>query len=500
MAPRQSAELIQCDVALVGAGIMSATMAWLLHYLDPSLKLVVLERAPRAAEESSNPWNNAGTGHAALCELNYTVEQPDGTVDISKAIKINEQFQISRQLWAYLVEQGVITDPKSFLNITPHMTFVRGADNVSFLQRRFEALKVNPLFASMEFSADPAKIAQWAPLLIDGRTGDEPIATTFDAEGTDVNFGELTKLLLAPIQADGALVEYGREVTSLTKLADGSWSLRAKHAHGGPDQLIKATRVFIGAGGYALSLLQKAHLPEITGYGLFPISGQFLVTNKPDIVARHNTKVYGKASVGAPPMSVPHLDARVIDGEHWVLFGPFAGQSPKFLKEGSLLDLPKSLRPANLKSMLAVAKDNLDLAKYLVGQILLPPKRKGEELSAFMPTANLGDWTMWQAGQRAQIIKPSKEKGGTLEFGTEAIVSSDGSMQAVLGASPGASTAVTIMLDILARAWADRMDEWGPKLKVAIPTYGQSLAPDPELAKQTISRTAEILQINGPTW
>ena len=500
MSSRQSVELIQADVALVGAGIMTATMAWLLHHLDPKLKLLVIERAIRAAEESSNPWNNAGTGHAALCELNYTVEQPDHSVDISKAVKINEQFQISRQFWAHLVQQGVIADPKSFLNITPHMTFVRGTDNVAFLQRRFEALRVNPLFASMKFAASPQEIAQWAPLLIEGRTDGEPIAATYSAEGTDVNFGDLTKQLLASLQADGVRVEYGHDVTSLNKLPDGSWSLRANHLHGGSEQLIRARRVFIGAGGYSLPLLQKARLPEIEGYGLFPISGQFLVTNQPDIVARHNAKVYGKASVGAPPMSVPHLDARVIDGENWILFGPFAGQSPKFLKDGSLFDLPRSLRPSNLRPMSAVAKDNFDLAKYLVGQVLLSPTRKADELAAFMPSANPSDWTMWQAGQRAQIIKPHKQKGGTLEFGTEAIVSADGTMQAVLGASPGASTAVPIMIDILQRAWPTRRTEWEPKLKAIIPTLGTPLAKDATLAKKTLDATAEVLQINGPDW
>jgi len=499
MASRQPADLVQGDVVLVGAGIMTATMAWLLHHLDPGLRLVILERADQAAEESSNAWNNAGTGHAALCELNYTAERADGSVDITKAVQINEQFQVSRTFWAHLVEQGVIADPKSFISPTPHMTLVHGHDNIAFLRRRFEALKPNPLFASMEFSDSQAQIGEWSPLIIDGRDDAEPIAATYDAEGTDIDFGELTKLLLAHLESDGVSVLYGHEVTSLDKLAHGSWVLRTR-SHGGAGLIVQAPKVFIGAGGYALPLLQKAHVKEIAGYGLFPISGKFLVTNKPEIVDRHDTKVYGKAGVGAPPMSVPHLDARLIDGERWVLFGPFAGQSPKFLKGGSVLDLPRSLRPGNLWPMLSVLRDNLGLAKYLVGQILLPPQRQGDELRAFMPTANLDDWTMMQAGQRAQIIKPSKTSGGTLELGTEAIVTADGSMQAVLGASPGASTTVPIMLDILQRAWPNHWNSWTEKLKKVLPTLGTPLAEDAQLAKKELTRTAELLGVNAPTW
>jgi len=519
--PSDDVELVRCDVALVGAGIMSATMAMLLHALDPSLTLVIFEREARAAQESSNPWNNAGTGHSALCELNYTAERADGSVDIAKAVHIDEQFQVSRQFWAHFVEAGVLGEPSGFISQTPHMTLVHGDDDIAFLNRRFDALKPNPLFASMRFSAAREQIGEWAPLITEGR-GSEPIAATFDAEGTDVNFGELTRRYLAHLQADGVRVYLGHEVTSVTKLADGSWSLRAtgvrrfgplpgraKTSDPSGTVLVKAAKVFVGAGGYALPLLQKARLPEIAGYGLFPISGEFLVTNDPAIVNRHNAKVYGKASVGAPPMSVPHLDARVIDGERWVLFGPFAGQSPKFLKDGSVLDLPKSLRIGNLAPMLTVAKDNLDLVRYLMGQLAMTPERKTEALREFMPTASPHGWTLTTGGQRAQIIKPQPSSHGgtrphaihgTLEFGTEAIVSADGSMQAVLGASPGASTAVPIMLDILARAWANRLDEWTPKLQQMIPTYGTPLADDASLAHATISRTAEILGIEGPAW
>jgi malate dehydrogenase (quinone) len=494
-----SPEVIEADVALVGAGIMSATLAWLLSELDPGLKIVLLEKEAGPATESSNPWNNAGTGHAGFCELNYSVEQPDGSVDVSKAVKINEQFQVSRQLWAYLVEHGVIADPKTFINSTPHMTFVYGENNVAYSRTRFAALSQNTLFGSMEYSEDRAQIEAWSPLLIEGREAGEPIAATFDPTGTDVNFGTLTKAYLKALQEKGGQVFYNLEVTDIKRGTNEAWFLRGKHTGGGKGKIVKAKKVFIGAGGYALHLLQKAGLPEVVGYGLFPISGQFLTTSNPAVVKRHHTKVYGKAAVGAPPMSVPHLDARVIDGEDYVLFGPFAGSSPKFLKEGSIFDLPGALRPHNILPMLEVAKDNLDLVKYLMQQIVLPPNKQLVELQAFYPEAELADWKMLTAGQRAQIIKRDAEGHGTLQFGTETIVGGEGTISGLLGASPGASTAVPIMLELLKKCFADQLDAWSGKLKEIIPTWGTELNKNPELAKETLTRTANVLQITPPT-
>ncbi|MDR0837544.1 MAG: malate dehydrogenase (quinone) [Propionibacteriaceae bacterium] len=498
IAKRQASEFIETDVVCVGAGIMSATLALLLSELDPNLKVTVVERLEAPALESTGPWNNAGTGHAGLCELNYSVEQADGSVDISKAIKINEQFQISRQLWSYLVEQGQLSDTRAFINSTPHMVFVHGDDHVNYLRARRDAMAGQPLLASMSYSEDAAQIGQWSPLLIEGRKGNEPIAASYDPTGTDVNFGALTRSYLNTVTERGGDVIYNFDVTDLKPSGDGGWLLRAAHTGGGHGIIIKAAKVFIGAGGYALNLLQKAGLPEAQGYGLFPISGQFLTTSKRAIVARHSQKVYGKASVGAPPMSVPHLDARIIDGEKYVLFGPFAGSSPKFLKDGSLLDLPLSLRPHNILPMLEVAKDNLPLVKYLASQILLPPSAQEASLREFYPDADLADWKLLAAGQRAQIIKKDENGHGTLQFGTETIVGGGGSIAGLLGASPGASTAVPIMLGLLEKIFAERIDGWRDQLLKIVPTWGKSLNDDVALARATMTHTAEVLGITPP--
>ncbi|MCL1842146.1 MAG: malate dehydrogenase (quinone) [Propionibacteriaceae bacterium] len=490
---------LTCDVALVGAGVMSATLATLLSSLDPSLKLVIIERQPEPAQESSNAWNNAGTGHAGMCELNYSVEQPDGSVDVSKAVRINEQFQVSRQLWASLVTAGVIADPSSFINPTAHMSFITGAPGVRYMRTRYETMIANPLYSTMKFSDDLGQIEQWAPLLARGRTPSQPIACTWDPEGTDVNFGSLTTQLLAWLQSRGAVLECDHEVTGLQRQADGTWVLQAKGRTGADGLVVRASRLFVGAGGYALSLLQKAHLPEVRGIGLFPISGKFLVTNAPDVVAQHGAKVYGQAEVGAPPMSVPHLDARVIDGEKWVLFGPFAGQSITFLKHGSIWDAPRMVRPHNLIPMLQVAIDNFGLLNYLGQQILASKTKQYNQLRAFYPQADPSQWHMTVAGQRAQVIKVGPNGRGSLEFGTETIFAANDTVAAVLGASPGASTAVPIMLAVLKRVFADRMDGWEPKLRELIPTWGTPLSDDADLAQRTRERTADILKITRPT-
>jgi malate dehydrogenase (quinone) len=494
---RHGAQYIETDVVLVGAGIMSATLALLLSELDPGLKTLVIERRPGPAEESSNPWNNAGTGHAGLCELNYSVEQPDGSVDISKAIKINEQFQVTRQLWTYLVEQGVLKDPKTFINPTPHLTFVTGDDQVNYMRARWEAMHTNVLFDSMRYSESHPEITEGAPLLTAGRDAGVPVGCSYDQTGTDVDFGSLTRDYLRIVADRGGEVTYNFDVSDV-KPAGENWLIKANHTGGGHGLVIKAKKVFIGAGGYALHLLQRSGIPEANGYGLFPISGQFLTTSKRAIIAQHDTKVYGKASVGAPPMSVPHLDARVIGGERYVLFGPFAGSSPKFLKTGSILDLPLSLRTHNIKPMLEVAKDNLSLVKYLVGQILLPPSKQLEALQQFYPEADLADWTMVQAGQRAQILKTDEHGHGTLQFGTELVVGGGGSIAGLLGASPGASTAAPIMLGLLEKCFPDRIDAWKPLLTKIVPTWGKNLSDDPTLAKATQARTAEALGIQPP--
>jgi malate dehydrogenase (quinone) len=485
------------DVVLIGGGIMSATLGTLLKQLQPDWKIVVCERLSEVAQESSNAWNNAGTGHAALCELNYMPEAPDGTVDPAKAVGINEQFQQSRQLWASLVERGVLDEPSTFINSVPHMTFVRGSWDVAYLKKRYEALMTQPLFAGIEYSDDSRVINQWAPLLMQKRRKGEPFAATRVPAGTDVDFGALTRQLFDHLKEQDVEVLTNREVRNLTKLKDGTWKVSYRHSLGKTPGSFRARFVFVGAGGWAIKLLQRSGIPEIKGYGVFPIGGQFLKTTNPAIVAQHKAKVYSQASVGAPPMSVPHLDTRVVDGEASLLFGPFATFSPKFLKHGRITDIVAQVRPSNLWPMLKVAVDNPSLITYLVGELLKNHKKKVDSLRTFMPTAKDEDWELIQAGQRAQVMKKDPEKGGVLQFGTEVVTSADGTIAGLLGASPGASTAASIMLSLLRTCFPERMPEWEPALRELIPSYGETLNPHPEVAAESLRTTAEVLGITA---
>ncbi|MDR7186851.1 MULTISPECIES: malate:quinone oxidoreductase [Microbacterium] len=485
------------DVLLIGGGIMSATLGTLLQELQPDLKIAVFERLSDVALESSNAWNNAGTGHAALCELNYMPEGKDGSVDPAKAISINEQFQQSRQLWSSLVEAGVLDAPSTFINSAPHMTFVRGEKDVAYLKKRYEALKDEPLFAGIEYSEDSRVINTWAPLLMQKRLKGEPFAATRVPAGTDVDFGALTRQLVDRLAENGADVRTNTEVRKLKRLSDGTWSVKYRRTIGRTPGEIRAKFVFVGAGGWALKLLQRSGIPEISGYGVFPIGGQFLKTSNPAVVAQHKAKVYSQASVGAPPMSVPHLDTRVVDGEASLLFGPFATFSPKFLKTGSWFDIVGQVRPGNLGPMLKVAWDNPSLITYLVGELLKNHKKKVDSLRTFMPTAKDEDWEIIQAGQRAQVMKKDPEKGGVLQFGTEVVTGADGTIAGLLGASPGASTAVSIMLGLLKTCFPDRIEEWEPRLRELIPSYGDTLNARPAVARESLGETAETLALTA---
>lgn len=487
------------DVLLVGAGAMSSTLAMLLKQLDPSLKICVIERLKSVAKESTDGWNNAGTGHAAYCELNYTPEDAQGNVDISKALTINSSFELSLQFWSHLVKQAVLPEPKSFINRTPHLSFVWGEKNVAFLKKRHSLMSAHHLFQGMQYSEDPEQLKQWMPLVMKGRDASEPVAATYIPHGSDVDFGSLARYMMAHlVEHENFELILNHDVEDLQRSSQGGWSVLVEDRESGRATRIRSKFVFLGAGGGALPLLQKSDIPESEGYGGFPVSGQWLVCEDTQVADQHHAKVYGKAAIGAPPMSVPHLDTRVINGKKALLFGPFAGFTTKFLKKGSILDLPSSIRGNNLKPMMAVGMNNMDLTKYLISEVFQSNRSRMASLRDYFPQAKDGNWRLADAGQRVQIIKKDEKGGGKLEFGTEIVAAKDGSIASLLGASPGASTAVHAMLDVIERCFADRLDkdQWREKLKVMIPSYGESLIDDAALLSRVRQDTLSTLQLN----
>ncbi len=473
---------------------MSATLGTMLKELSPNLEIKLFEKLSKPAEESSNEWNNAGTGHSALCELNYTKEEADGSVNIDKAIQINEQFQLSKQFWTYLVNKGSLTDPQSFIRPVPHMSFVYGDKNVQFLKNRCDTLSKNPLFTGMTFTDNFETLKHWMPLMMEGRSQDERIAATKIESGTDVNFGNLTRSLLSDLKDQGVELNYNHSVQNIRRNEDNSWQLKIYNAETKKVEYHNTQFVFIGAGGGSLPLLQKTGIKEASNIGGFPVSGLFMVCNNEEIIAKHDAKVYGKAKVGAPPMSVPHLDTRYIEGKRSLLFGPFAGFSPKFLKTGSNLDLFGSVKPNNIFTMLSAGLKEMGLTKYLVEQVLLSDEKRLEELKEFIPTAKLEDWDIVIAGQRVQVIKDTQEGGkGTLQFGTELVTSEDGSISALLGASPGASTAVHVMLQLLENCFPNEFVNWEDKIKQMIPSFRTNLSDNPDLFNEINSSTSKAL-------
>ena len=492
--------LTEPDVVLIGAGVMSATLGVFLRELEPSLRMEMFETLEGPAQESSEAWNNAGTGHAANCELNYTPEQADGHVDISKALQVNVEFDLSRQFWSYLVRKGAIKDPRSFIHPVPHMSFIRGAKNVAFLRKRFEAMSAHHCYHGMEYSEDRQQIASWAPLVMEERRADEPVAATRIVTGTDVDYGSLTRQLVDHLGASGGFsAHYLNRVTGISRAEGGRWRVEVKDKKSRETRAVTAKFVFIGAGGGALPLLEKSGIPEGKGYGGFPVSGIWLRCDEPDINERHHAKVYSKAAVGSPPMSVPHLDTRVIGGQHSLLFGPYAGFSTRFLKHGSLMDLFESVEPSNITPLLSAARDNLGLTEYLIGQVLQSSGHRFGTLQEIYPGADPDDWKLQVAGQRVQIIRPDAEHGGLLEFGTEVVVAADRSLIALLGASPGASTAAFIAISVLEKGFPQELaaSGWARKLREIIPSYGVSLIDDADFTRHIRADTAEVLKVDN---
>lgn len=482
------------DALLIGAGIISSTLSVMLQQLQPEWSQMILERLDVPGAESSDVWNNAGTGHSALCELNYTPEV-NGRIDISKAVGVNEKFQVSRQFWSYLVEESILGDPSDFINPVPHVSFASGMKQVDFLKARYEALSQHPLFPNMQFSDEEEKFTEFLPLMARGRDFNNPVAISWFDTGTDINYGALTRQYLDAATKRGTQVRYGTEVKKIVR--DGTkWKVTSKNLHTGDISVVTANFVFVGAGGMALPLLQKSGIREIKGFGGFPVSGQWLRCKNPELVEQHAAKVYGQASVDAPPMSVPHLDTRIIDGEKGLLFGPYAGWTPKFLKKGKYTDLFTSIRLNNIPSYLGVGVQELGLTKYLIEEVLKDKHAKVEALREYMPTARPEDWELVVAGQRVQVIKPiGAPKFGSLEFGTALVNSADGTIAGLMGASPGASIAPSAMIEVLERCFGSKMHQWSPKLKEMVPSYGTRLAKNPVLFDQQWQRSQKTLKL-----
>ncbi len=470
--------LDQPDVVIIGSGIMSANLGFMLKQLDPKLSIQLYEVTDKVSQEASDGWNNAGTGHAGICEISYTPDRgPDGEVDVTKAISVFQEFLHSKLLWAYAVREGLIKNPKDFINPVPHMSFVHGAEQVDFLKSRYKGMAAHHFFEEMEFSTDPDQIAAWAPLLMTGR-GDVPVAATKMMGGTDINFGSIARKLVEWLgNQPGCKVSTGHRVVDLDEIDEG-WSVTVKDLNEGTKHTVRTKFVFVGAGGGSLPLLQKAGIKEAKGYGGFPIAGQWLVTDDPKLVDQHNAKVYGQALGAAPTMAVPHLDTRVIDGKSYILFGPFGSWTTKFLhKKGSFLDMPLSVKPNNITTLIQSGLANYPLVEYLVGQCLQSMQDRLDVLREFFPDAVSTDWDLIDAGIRVQAIKKTDGKAGIVHFGTEVLTNEKRTISSLLGASPGASVCVNVMLDTIKQCFPELLEspESKAKMNSMVPVYGENL-------------------------
>lgn len=485
------------DVAIIGSGIMSATLAVLLHRLDPRLQIQMIEVTEETSQEASHGWNNAGTGHAGICELSYTPARDDtGKVPIHRALHIFEQFEHSKQFWSYLVANGITNQASDFIHAVPHVCFVQGRDDVDFLQTRHAAMTQHHFFADNVLTSDSDTIAAWAPLLMEGRPRG-PVAATSGA-GTEVDYGRLARQMCNWVSTEeNCRVSTGWRAISITK-DNRKWDVALQHSQSGEQRFIRAPFVFVGAGGGSLPLLQSTRLPESRGLAGFPIGGQWLVCDETNITSRHCAKVYGATPPSSPSLGAGHLDVRRLNGKRQLLFGPFASWTTRFLKHsGSWMDLPASVRPHNVESLLRTALKNSDLLKYLIQQGLQSMNERMEALRMFYPQAQTEHWRLIDAGIRVQTIKHSDR--GTIHFGTEVFYPADKSLASLLGASPGASVSVNIALEVVKTCLPTLLNDATKRARMReiIPTFDTDLklpqhAP---LFRETTRNAAELLQL-----
>ena len=486
---------IQNDVVCIGGGIMSVTLAKLVQELDPNINITIYEKLSSCALESTQSINNAGTGHAGFCELNYTPLNSQKEVNIERALKINREFEVSLQFWSFLAKKYKNFKPKSFITKTPHISFVKGKKNIFFLKKRFEALSKTLLFKGIEFSRNKEIIKKWAPLI--GVESKDEIAMTKYEYGSDVDFESLSHEILKILSMNKNFsVHTHHEVKSISqKNNNNTWNIKIYNTKNKETISVNAKFIFIGSGGSSIHLLQKSNIKNQIGYAGFPINGQWLICKNPSLTKKHFSKIYGMAGPKAPPMSAPHLDLRIINGKRQLMFGPFASFTFKFLKTGSYLDLLKSIRIQNILPMLHVFICNLNLLIYLIKESASSYKDKMKSLREFYPLASEKDWKLASAGKRVQIIKPYKKIGGKLEFGTEVVWSDDASLAALLGASPGASTSVYSMLNVIEKSFKGRINSkvWKSKIEKMAPSYNQDLSKQPALFNKTRRSTYKTL-------
>jgi malate dehydrogenase (quinone) len=365
------------------------------------------------------------------------------------------------------------SNPREFINAVPHLSFVHGQAQVDFLKARYTGMSAHHFFRAMEYTTDRATIGRWAPLLVDGR-GQMPIAATKMDSGTDVNFGNISRKLLHWLsQQDCCGIASNHRVVDLKKNG-AKWDVSVRDLATNELRHNQAKFVFVGAGGGSLHLLQKSGIAESKGLGGFPIGGQWLVCDKPEIVQRHQAKVYGQALDAAPTMAVPHLDTRVLDGKKTLLFGPFAAWTTKFLhKKGSWTDLPGSVKPDNIATLIKIGIHNVPLVRYLIQQGTQSMADRLEVLHIFYPAAKAEDWKLIDAGIRVQAIKKTDGEAGIVHYGTEVITNSDRTISALLGASPGASVSVNIVLEVIKQCFPQLLQtpEGKARMKAMIPTY-----------------------------